>query len=48
MTKILLGIIAIGVPAFIVFAMMCAMIVAGRSNEESNSRQNPGGSVNIK
>lgn len=42
MAKILLGIIAIGVLVFIVFAMMCAMIVAGRSDEENN-RQNTEG-----
>ena len=39
MAKILLGIIAVGVLVFIVFAMMCAMIVAGLSDEENN-RQN--------
>lgn len=43
MAKILLGIITVGVLAFIVFTMMCAMIVAGRSDEENNSRQNTEG-----
>ncbi len=36
MTKLLLGIITIAVLSFVVFAMMCAMIIASHSDEDED------------
>lgn len=43
MTKILFGILAFLILAFIMVAMYCAMIVAGRSDENANNGNRNGG-----
>lgn len=44
--KLLLGILAILILAFCVVAMYCAIIVAGRSDEEYNNKDNNNGEDN--
>lgn len=42
MLKILFIVITITILAFVLFAMMCAMIVAGRSDEQADMENNKG------